>query len=154
MKKYRRHDDPRGLWPRCEKWNVSAYISLPYYLNFLITTMIHWVLISKKLHYKKDQIQWEMGFKAELATSTQNKGLFVTYLYFRSPLVIRTKTAIGAQVRIIVDIAKGGVHILSGKNIYLKNCPVCRFPSFNYLTKWLTFQDYQKIQIQINSSHF
>ena len=28
-----------------------------------------------------------------------------------------------------MNIAKGGVHILLGKNIYVKNRPFCKFPS-------------------------
>ena len=59
--------------------------------------------------------------KEQLTTATPNKAVWVTYLYFRSPFLIRAKTTTGAQVGIIMNITKGGLHILLGKNIYLKN---------------------------------
>lgn len=126
-------EDPgsRSPWRRrghrCEKRKISAYILLDR-LNFLIRSMMYQPSFSK--HYQKGQIWWEMGLKVDLTTPTQSKEFWVTYLHFSSPFLIGAKTTTGARVWIIMNIAKGGLHILLGENGHVKNCPVCEFPSF------------------------
>lgn len=82
----------------------------------------------QNIHDKEGQVWWQMGCKVELTTPTQNTAFLVTYLHFRSPFLIRTKTAVAAQVRIISNVAQGGVQGLPGKKSLEE--PPCQFPSF------------------------
>lgn len=59
------------------------------------------------------------GFRRGMNKALTTERRAVTYLHFGSPLLIRAKTTVGAQVRIIMNIAKRRLHILLGKK-YLR----------------------------------